>query len=117
VTYHGERALIGAAHWQFVAYKSVLQAFLPLGIQRPLGDDRKLDEAINQAGYLRLMTHQPLVRHLGNTLPIDLADRGGISTRSEVRNQALSHRLLDSPLIKRLLLGIYNRIFRWYFYR
>ncbi len=117
ITYRGERALIGAAHWQFVAYRSVLQAFLPLGIQRPLGDDRKLDDAINQAGYLRLMTLEPFVRHLGNTLPSDLANGSRMGNKIGIRSQALSRRILDSPLIKRLLLGIYNRIFRWYFYR
>ena len=116
VEYHGETAFIGAAHWQFVALKKILQEFLPLGIDRPLGDDRKLDNALNQAGYLRLMTPEPLVRHMGNTLPEDLeAIRG--ERLPGMQDLSPARRLLDLPPIKRILLGIYNRIFRWYFYR
>ena len=117
VTYRTQQALIGAAHWQFVAYKQVLQACLPLGIERPLGDDRKLDEAINQAGYLRLMTVEPLVRHLGNTLPEGIAGPGQEGRSNRTRIHARSSRFLDFPIVRRLLLGIYNKIFRWYFYR
>lgn len=116
VTFHGEQALIGAGHWQFVAYKKILQGCLPLGIDRPLGDDRKLDEAINQAGYLRLMTTTPLVRHLGNRLPAGLYESSENGGRKRPRNTSLFRKLIEHPLAKRLLLGIYNRIFRWYFY-
>lgn len=116
VEYHGEMAFIGAAHWQFVALKKVLQEFLPLGIDRPLGDDRKLDNALNQAGYLRLMTPEPLVRHMGNTLPEGLETMSGNRVPG-TRDLSPIRRWLDWPPVKRLLLGIYNRIFRWYFYR
>jgi glycosyltransferase involved in cell wall biosynthesis len=117
VRYHSTQATLGAAHWQFVAYKKVLQSFLPLGIDRPLGDDRKLDDALNQAGYLRLMTTQPLVRHLGNTLPEDLMDDKGRIAAGRVVSTGFARRIIDWSPIRRILLGIYNRIFRWYFYR
>jgi glycosyltransferase involved in cell wall biosynthesis len=118
ITYKGVEAYAGAAHWQFVSYKHVLNQFLPLGIERPLGDDRKLDNAINEAGYLRLMMTQPLVRHLGNTLPEDLKEgiQSNLSERSAA-NTPVGKRLLNWPPLRRVLLGIYNRIFRWYFYR
>ena len=117
VTYHGVQALIGAGHWQFVAYKKTIQSCLPLGIDRPLGDDRKLDEAINQAGYLRLMTTKPFVRHLGNRLPADPLGTGVAAPYNRPGGPSLFRILLDLPFLKRLLLGIYNRIFQWYFYR
>jgi glycosyltransferase involved in cell wall biosynthesis len=117
IEYRGESAYVGAAHWQFVAYKRTLQQFLPLGIDRPLGDDRKLDDALNKAGYLRLMTTEPLVRHLGNTLPLDLSiDFTGPPTEGG-ETSTLGRRILGWSPIRNVLLGLYNRIFRWYFYR
>ena len=117
ISYQGVSAYAGAAHWQFVAYKEVLTKFLPLGIQRPLGDDRKLDDAVNNAGYLRLMTTKPLVRHLGNTLPEDLKRAGASLDGKQKSGNALDRRILDWPPLRRILLGIYNRIFRWYFHQ
>jgi glycosyltransferase involved in cell wall biosynthesis len=117
IDYRGVSAYVGAAHWQFVARKQVLQEFIPLGIERPLGDDRKLDDALNQAGYLRLMTTEPLVRHLGNTLPADLHEGVGRQPTMVGGPSTPGRRLLDWSPLRRLLLGIYNRIFRWYFYR
>jgi glycosyltransferase involved in cell wall biosynthesis len=117
VQYRGAKAMLGAAHWQFVAYTKVLQSFLPLGIDRPLGDDRKLDDALNKAGYLRLMTTEPFVKHLGNTLPADLKINGAMRPSDGGEGHPLDKRLLDWPPIRRVLLGIYNRIFRLYFYR
>jgi glycosyltransferase involved in cell wall biosynthesis len=117
IEYQGEIAYAGAAHWQFVAYKSVLQKFLPLGIDRPLGDDRKLDDALNQDGYLRLMTTEPLVRHLGNTLPVDLIQAVTKSPELDSKRIPFSKRFLAWPPLRRILLGLYNRIFRWYFYQ
>lgn len=118
ISYRNVEAFAGAAHWQFVAYKEVLQSFLPLGIERTLGDDRKLDDALNQAGYLRLMTTNPFVRHLGNTLPQDLTDISAPSGRGVRKVEtSIGRKLLDFPPLRRLLLGIYNRIFHWYFHR
>jgi glycosyltransferase involved in cell wall biosynthesis len=116
IEYRGVSAFAGAAHWQFLAYKKVLNEFVPLGIERPLGDDRKLDDALNGVGYLRLMTTEPLVRHLGNTLP-DTDIRIGGSVTLSAGQSSTGRRLLDWPPLRRALLGIYNRIFRWYFYR
>lgn len=117
VKYRGLSAHAGAAHWQFLAYRRVLGEHLPLEIDRPLGDDRKLDDALNHAGYLRLMTTKPLVQHLGNTLPESLrADAVGL-TSVPVRQATFGRRLLDWSPLRRILLGLYNRIFRWYFYR
>ena len=116
ITYAGQSALVGAAHWQFVAPKIVLQQFTPLGIERPLGDDRKLDKSINRAGYLRLMTSEPLVRHLGNTLPADIPQSVERDRQAPVKGRhRWRERILAWPPVRRVLLFIHNTIFRWYF--
>lgn len=117
ISYGGMSAYAGAAHWQFVAYKHVLTQLTPLGIERPLGDDRKLDDALNRDGFLRLMTVEPLVRHMGNTLPEDLSVSAPRLRATVDQKRTLGRQLLEWPPLRRLLLGIYNRIFRWYFYR
>lgn len=69
LTYKGKRYFAGAAHFQFTARKSALQAVMPIPAERPMGRVRLLDEAINAAGFLRLCTEDWHVQHLGNVLP------------------------------------------------
>lgn len=66
--YREERYYIGAGHFQFVARKQVLQEVIPLVSERPMGQVRALDIAVNEKGYLRLSTPSWWVQHLGNTL-------------------------------------------------
>lgn len=63
-----ERYYVGAGHFQFVARREVLQSLLPLPSDRPMGQMRELDIAMNRHGYLRLCTAQWWVQHLGNSL-------------------------------------------------
>jgi glycosyltransferase involved in cell wall biosynthesis len=70
-----EKYFIGSSHFQFVARKSALQQILPIPFTRPMGQVRRLDEIINEKGYLRLATEKWYVRHLGNTLPEDITDQ------------------------------------------
>jgi hypothetical protein len=42
----------------------------PIPSNRPMGQVRLLDEAINAAGYLRLCLDQWYVQHMGNTVPV-----------------------------------------------
>jgi len=111
VEYRGQIALIGAVHWQFVAHKQVLKQFVPLAVDQPLSGDRKLDECLNQGGYLRLMTVQPLVRHLGNVLPVELGKELAATTLRPPRPRA---RWLDWKPVRSLLLRLHHAIFRWY---
>ena len=115
VRYRGAEALVGAVHWQFIARKDVLRPLLPLSLDRPMGQVRALDARLNDAGYLRLMTTEPLVRHLGNTVPRELrADVGLPPLRGQSPGRR-PHWLLEWPPVRRFLLGVHNRIFRWYF--
>lgn len=113
--YQGITAFAGASHWQFVGYKSVLQEFLPFNMDRPMGQVRQLDQRMNEAGYLRLMVSDPLAMNMSNTLrnaPGKAAEKA-VNRTTSGRGAAL----LDLPPVRRVLLGFYDTIFRWYYDR
>jgi len=107
LTFNGIQALIGAAHFQFTVRKTIIQEFVPFSMNRPMGQVRSLDEQINQAGYLRLTTCEPLVTHMGNRVP------EGTSPRSAA-SPGRSRSLFDLPFIRKPLLRLYDAIFRLY---
>lgn len=111
ITYRGVTAQIGASHWQFVAFKKVLLNFIPFQMDRPMGQVLRLDEAMNEAGYLRLMTARPYAMNMSNTVPAGL--RSQTNPLPEAPRGA-GRLLLDLPPVKAVLMGFYNRIFRWY---
>ena len=110
LTYKGVTAYCGASHWQFLSWKSVLQKFLPVDLSKPLGQVLRMDEMINENGYLRLMTPEPYTMNMSNTL--DLPANTGRKTEETKpsRNRLVDHRLIKSPLMR-----IYNAIFRLYY--
>ena len=69
IQHQGQTYYIGASHFQFAARTSVLKEVLPIPSQRPMGQVRLLDVAVNERGYLRLCTDQWYVQHIGNTMP------------------------------------------------
>ncbi len=108
VTRDGVSALIGAAHFQFSAKKTVLQQFMPLAMDRPMGQVRMIDARLNEAGHLRLCTTTAYVRHMGNWITED----GQLAQKS--RGTKSQKRLSNIPVVRRTLLWIYDRIFELY---
>ena len=116
IQYKGVTALAGASHWQFTAYKSTLQQFLPFEMDKPMGQVRQLDKRMNDAGLLRLMVSDPLAMNMSNTLGYLRGELGKDNGKSKPKTgPSLKRRALDAGPIKKVLLAIYNKIFTWYY--
>ena len=116
IVYKGVTAMAGASHWQFTAYKSTLQQFLPFDMDKPMGQVRQLDKRMNDAGLLRLMVSDPLAMNLSNTLGYLRGELGRENGKGRgKRRDTLMRRVLDAGPIKRTLLAVYNKIFNWYY--
>jgi hypothetical protein len=116
IQHKGVTALAGASHWQFTAYKSTLQQFLPFDMDKPMGQVRQLDKRMNDAGLLRLMVSDPLAMNMSNTLGYlrgELGKGGGEGRRK--KKERWTRRLLELGPIKKLMLAVYNKIFTWYY--
>ena len=105
-------AYAGASHWQFTAYKSTLQQFLPLDMDKPMGQVRQLDKRMNDAGLLRLMVSDPLAMNMSNTLGYL---RGELKDTGKKKQVSFGKRVLEVGFIKKILLAVYNKIFSWYY--
>lgn len=114
ISYQGVTVIAGASHWQFTAYKSTLQQFLPFDMDKPMGQVRQLDQRMNDAGLLRLMVSDPLAMNLSNTLGYVRGELGKEKIRRKMR-EGFARRLLELGPIKKMLLAVYNRIFIWYY--
>ncbi len=112
IQYKNVAALAGASHWQFTAYKSRLQQFLPFDMDKPMGQVRQLDKRMNDAGWLRLMVSDPLAMNMSNTLGYL---RGELKGGEMSKRVSLKKRALEVRFIKKVLMAVYNKIFSWYY--
>ena len=115
LTYKGVTAIAGASHWQFTAYKSTLQQFLPFEMDKPMGQVRQLDKRMNDSGLLRLMVSDPLAMNMSNTLGYLRGELKDSGKERRKRKAGLGKRLLEIGFIKKILLAVYNKIFTWYY--
>jgi glycosyltransferase involved in cell wall biosynthesis len=113
LVFQGERYYIGAGHFQFVARKQVLQKVIPLPSERPMGQVRALDIALNAKGYLRLSTPNWWVQHLGNTLQgADFA--ASIKQEKREVGRGKGHgRPLRNKLLRRWVAWLNHQTFQW----
>lgn len=108
----GKTAYAGASHWQFLTTRTIINQFLPFDMDRPMGQVKQLDQRMNDAGYLRLMTPEALADNMSNSL-----EKLGIQKANENEKRTKTNRLIDFPLLKRFLLFIHHRIFIAYYDR
>lgn len=114
IRYKGVTAMAGASHWQFTAYKSMLQQFLPFDMDKPMGQVRQLDKRMNDAGLLRLMVSDPLAMNMSNTLGYLRGELGKDHEKTKKRT-SLRQRVLNLGPVRKALLALYNKIFSWYY--
>lgn len=112
VIYKGVSAMAGASHWQFTAYRSVLANFLPFDMDKPMGQVKQLDMRMNEAGYLRLMTTDALAMNLSNTTDYV---KENVAETAEKSRRSVMKRFVEAGPIKKILLAIYDQIFKWYY--
>ena len=112
MNYQGRKLYAGASHFQFVAKTQVLQQFFPLSADRPMGQVRQLDDAINQAGYLRLSTAEWHIQHIGNALPEDLSELGIESVLETAPVQKnLPRTIWDFEKVQNILYWLHTKTF------
>jgi hypothetical protein len=110
-----------ANHNQFVTPKSVITGFLPTAWTGWLmGKMNELDNAVDAGGYLRLSTIERTTKHMGNTIGDAMAAEAaalGIRLTGQPRpttgapGRGFMARLLRIRPLRRLLQGVYNRLF------
>ena len=110
ITYRDVSAYAGASHWQFLSWKKTLQEFLPIDLSKPMGQVLRLDEMVNKAGYLRLMTDRPYVMNLSNTI----SNAPSHKTTQQNKQSSIFRKIIETPFVKSPLMRLYHLIFKLY---
>ena len=116
LTYQGVKALASAGHHQFLTSRKLLLEALPGWDSNLMGKMLELENAVDERGYLRLSTPEPVTRLLGNVISPDNATearRMGLLAQAgsaDKTRRGIGNRLGKLPLVRRLALGIYNRL-------
>ena len=79
-----------------------------------MGQVRQLDKRMNDAGLLRLMVSDPLAMNMSNTLGYLRGELSKENLRRK-KKEGLRRRVLEAGPVKKILLGVYNKIFNWYY--
>lgn len=117
--YRSINALASAGHHQFVAYRKVMLEAIPQESGGMLmGKMVELENKIDELGYLRLSTNDPVTRLLGNVVDpkiLEEADSFGISTgviqplQDKKYTGGFIHRF---PFLLRIMKRLYNLLHR-----
>lgn len=121
ITYKGMQVWASAGHYQFVCKKSaILEALPKTWSSNLMGQMRDLDVAIDKLGLLRLCTHPPVLRLLGNQIDAAAAkiiaqygvDVQAASSKQPKEVKGWKARLYRLPIVRKLAYAIYERMFR-----
>jgi len=113
LTYNDVDALVSAQHMQFLAPKPLLLDALPRNWSGHLmGQMRELDMAVDNLGYLRLSTPEPVTRFLGNVVSPEMAE---LAKQYDLSAQGKVPQKLRHPL-RFLLRSGRVQVWLWKFY-
>jgi len=117
LNYKENMAYIGAGHFQFVAHKDVLEKVVPFPNTIAMGNERLLDQRVNDLGLLRLTLTRRFVQHLGNTPSKKFVEQHDevITQKKHDVSLKMGVRFWQIPLVKKVLMKVYNIIFEIYY--
>lgn len=125
ITRQGISAFATGTHFQFMVRGDLVRKFLPLPNERPMGDSvAHFDRAVDGSCLLRLATAERVALHMGNQLSeqvLALISPDSIRHYDKdvlpVQKQPASafRKLLDWKPVRKILLAVYDRIFRLYY--